>query len=108
MARFRVKLLQDGEKASSYFCNLEKRNYTSRSISSIKRRAGQTVFNQKKKKKKKKKNIYIYIYIYILEEIKAWNTNMYHHKKMTSVDLRTLLSNAPPLTYEKKKIMKDK
>ena len=33
VVRSRVKWLQDGERASRYFCNLEKRNYTSRSMS---------------------------------------------------------------------------
>ena len=33
MVRSRVKWLQDGKRASRYFCNLEKRNYTSRSMS---------------------------------------------------------------------------
>ena len=47
MVRSRVKWLQDGERASRYFCNLEKRNYTSRSMSFIETRDGQAVFSQK-------------------------------------------------------------
>ena len=47
MVRSRVKWLQDGKRASRYFCNLEKHDYTSRSMSFMQRRDGQTVFSQK-------------------------------------------------------------
>ena len=47
MVRSRVKWLQDGLGASRYLCNLEKHNYTSRSMSFIATRNGQTVFSQK-------------------------------------------------------------
>ena len=47
MVRSRVKWIQDGERASRYFCNLEKRDYTSRSMSFIETRDGQTIFSQK-------------------------------------------------------------
>ena len=66
MVRSRVKQLQDGERASRYFCNLEKRNYTSRSMSFIETRDGQTVFSQKE----------------ILDETKAFYENLYSQKEL--------------------------
>ena len=64
MVRSRVKWLQDGERASRYFCNLEKRNYTSRSMSFIEARDSQTVFSQKD----------------LLVETKAFYENLYSKK----------------------------
>ena len=60
----RVKRLQDGKRASRYFCNLEKRNYTSRSMSFIEARDSQTVFSQKD----------------LLVETKAFYENLYSKK----------------------------
>ena len=86
MVRSRVKWLQDGERASRYFCHLEKRNYTSRSMSYIETRDGQTAFCQKE----------------MLDETKASYENLYSQKETVDVDLRTLLSNAPSLTHEER------
>ena len=86
----RVKRLQDGKRASRYFCNLEKRNYTSRSMSFIETRDGQTVFSQKE----------------MLDKTKASYENLYSQKETVDVDLRTLLSNAPSLTHEEREMIK--
>ena len=86
MVRSRVKWLQDGERASRYFCHLEKRNCTSRSMSYIETRDGQTAFSQKE----------------MLDETKASYENLYSQKETVDVDLRTLLSNAPSLTHEER------
>ena len=46
IVRSRVKWLQVGEKASRYFCNLENRNYTSKSMCFIQRNNGDVGFDQ--------------------------------------------------------------
>ena len=86
MVRSRVKWLQDGERASRYFCHLEKRNCTSRSMSYIETRDGQTAFSQKE----------------MLDETKAFYENLYSQKETVDVDLRTLISDAPSLTHEER------
>ena len=47
MIKSRAKWLQDGKKVISYFCNLESRKYTSKSMAFLKRYDGKTVFDQK-------------------------------------------------------------
>ena len=86
MVKSRVKWFQDGKRASRYFCNLEKRNYTSTSMSFIETRDGKTVFSQKE----------------ILDETKAFYENLYSQKETVDVDLRTLISDAPSLTHEER------
>ena len=88
MVKSRVEWFRDGKRASRYFCNLEKRNYTSSSMSFIETRDGKTVFSQKE----------------ILDETKAFYENLYSQKETVDVDLGTLLSNAPSLTHEEREI----
>ena len=83
---FRVKWLQDGERASRHFCNLEKYNYTSRSLSFIETR---DVFSQKE----------------ILDQTKAFNESLYSQKETVNVELRTRFSNAPSLTHEEREFI---
>ena len=43
----RLKWLEDGEKPTKYFCNLEKRNFTEKTIRKLKLANGATLINQK-------------------------------------------------------------
>ena len=89
VAKSRVKWLQDGEKASRYFCNLENRNYTSKSMCFIQQNNGDVVFDQEE----------------ITEETKNFYVNLYSHWETIDVDLKRVAQNAPLLTIEDRKII---
>ena len=55
VVRSRVKWLQDGGKASRYFCSLENRNYTSKSMCFFEKNNGDMVFDQKETMEETKK-----------------------------------------------------
>ena len=84
IVRSGVKWLQDGEKASRYFCNLENRNYTSKSMCFIQWNNGDMVLDQEE----------------IMEETKNLYVNLYSQQETTDVDLKRVAPNAPLLTME--------
>ena len=45
--RSRANWLKDGEKASKFFCNVEKHNYTEKTIKKLKDNDGNNIYNQK-------------------------------------------------------------
>ena len=47
LIRSRLKWLEDGEKPTKYFCNLEKRNFTEKTIRKLKLANGSTLIDQK-------------------------------------------------------------
>ena len=83
--RSRAKWLQDGEKVRS-FCNLESRNYTSKSMAFLERDDGTAIFDQKE----------------ILEEVKHFYETLYSHRDMLEVDLKETLPDTPILSHEDK------
>ena len=89
IAKSRVKWLQDGEKASRYFCNLENRNYTNKSTCFIQPNNGDVVFDQEE----------------ITEETKNFYVNLYSQWETIDVDLKIVALNAPLLTMEDRKII---
>ena len=44
--RSRVKWIEEGEKPSRYFCNLESQNFISKQITKLERENGQIIYNQ--------------------------------------------------------------
>ena len=82
--RSRVRWLQEGEKVSRYFCNLENRNFCSKSLGFLERGDGSTIFEQKE----------------ILEEVKCFFTDLYSHRDIAEVDLTEVLTDTPVLTNE--------
>ena len=44
--RARVRWIDKGEKATNYFCNLENRNYTNRTVSFLEKQTEETIYKQ--------------------------------------------------------------
>ena len=86
MIRSRARWIEHGEKASSYFCHLEKRNFQSKRMTSLVR-DDQTEITDA---------------TMITEEIKTFYTNLYKSKENTNLDgeFSTLLRDLPKLTEE--------
>ena len=77
--RSRANWLKDGEKASKFFCNLEKHNYTKKTIKRLKHHDGNNIYNQKS----------------ILTEIKYFYEKLFAEEKSENkkLDLETLMKN---------------
>ena len=71
-----------GEKATRYFCNLEKRNFTNRTISFLERGDGQVITEQEN----------------ILAEVHDFYKNLYSHKDTKDIDLQKYKEEAACLT----------
>lgn len=96
--RSKVRWINDGEKVTKYFCNLENRNFTSKCMNSIKNKNGNILKKQSE----------------ILNETKLFYKQLYSKKNATEVNLNKLLNtfNLPkvescsksklegPLTYQ--------
>lgn len=80
--RSRVRWFQDGEKNSKYFCNLENRNFTNKSLSFLERDDGTVLTNQKT----------------ILTEVQNFYQQLYRHRDVADVDLHNVLGDAPVLS----------
>ena len=77
--RSRVNWLKDGENASKFFCNLEKYNYTEKTIKRLKDHEGNNIYNQKS----------------ILTEITKFYEKLFAEQKNENekLDLKTLMKN---------------
>lgn len=75
--RSKAKWIQEGEKPTKYFCNLENRHYVSKLMNSLKTNLGEILTNQDE----------------ILKETKAHYENLYKVKRTEDVSLPRLLSN---------------
>ena len=75
--RSRVRWISDGEKVTKYFCNLEKRNFVSKCMNSLKKNDGEIISDQSE----------------ILRETMQFYKKLYSKKDRNSTDLEALLSN---------------
>lgn len=86
--RAKAKWIEDGEKPSKYFTNLEKRHYVNKTITKLKNRSNVEVTDQKD----------------LLQEMKSFYSDLYKDKddSLDVVDLDILLNNtdAPKLNEE--------
>ena len=82
--RTKTKWIDKGEKATRYFCNLENRNFTNRSISFLERPSGETLHQQED----------------ILNEVTNFYSNLYEEKTVQNVDLNQIIKDAPFLNDE--------
>ena len=82
IVRSKVQWVKDGEKATKYFCNLEKRNFTNRTISFLERSDGQAITEQEN----------------ILAEVHDFYKNLYSHKDTKDIDLQKYKEEAVCLT----------
>ena len=83
--RSRANWLKDGEKASKFFCNLEKHNYTEKTTKKLKDNDGNNICNQKS----------------ILTEIKIFYEKLFAEQisENEKLYLKTLIKNYILLRY---------
>lgn len=84
--RSRIKWIQEGEKVSRYFCNLEKRNFVNKAMSSLEKDDGSLISDQSD----------------ILKEVQSFYENLYSWREVTNVDLEELIPDAPVLSDEER------
>ena len=77
------------KKQADIFCNLENRNYTSKSMCFIQRNNGDVVFDQEE----------------IIEETKNFYVNLYSQQGTIDVGMKRVAPNAPLLTTEDREII---
>ena len=79
LVRARAKIIEDDEKPSNFFCNLEKHNYTSKIIPKLETNNGKIVIDQHE----------------ILNETKIFYEDLYASKEshLTDIDLFELFRN---------------
>ena len=76
--RSKVRWINEGEKPSSYFCNLENRNYLDKAMHFLQRPNGETVSNQTD----------------IIKEVQDFYSNLYKKKDVKDIDLQTVIKEA--------------
>ena len=81
--RSRAKWIDQGEKVTKYFCNLENRNYVSKNMPNIWKNDGSKTTNQKE----------------IVEEVGSFYETLYEYKNVDNIDLNQVLyhSDIPKL-----------
>jgi len=77
LIRSRAKWIQEGEKPTNYYCNLENRNFVSKCMNTLTTQAGQHLHTQEE----------------ILSETKRHYQNLYKSNATEEVSLNELLSN---------------
>ena len=79
LVRARANIIEDDEKLSNFFCNLEKHNYTSKIIPKLETNNGKIVIDQ----------------LEILNETKIFYEDLYASKdsQLTDIDLFELFRN---------------
>ena len=80
--RSRVRWLQEGEKPTRYFCNLENRNFIDKTMPFIERDDGVIIYNQTE----------------ILSEVQTYYKSLYRYKNISNVSLEECLLDAPKLS----------
>ena len=82
LLRSRARWVEDGEKVSSYFCSLEKRNYINKSIGKVTLPDDSTITNKKD----------------IVNEFNKFYKNLYSKKDVRDAAVSDLVDNLPQLT----------
>ena len=81
-----MQWIKDGEKATKYFCSLEKRNFINKSISFLDKGDGEIITEQET----------------ILKEVYSFYKNLYSFKDTNEIDMTPLKKEAVTLTPEDK------
>ena len=91
MTRSRAKWIEQGEKTSKYFCNLENRNYVSKSMPHLWKADGTKTTEQKE----------------IVNETKTFYENLYSPRPVTDINLSEILNSTdiPKLNNTEKKMI---
>jgi hypothetical protein len=87
--RSRVRWINDGEKNSKYFCNLENRNYLDKALHCVQKESGEIITAQEK----------------ILAETKLFYEQLYQTRNVEEIDLSVEIDNHPSLTDNEKESM---
>ena len=69
--RSRAKWVEEGEKPTKYFCNLERRNFLNKTIKKVELEENRTIYNQSE----------------ILQQIKIFYENLYTCKDSELIDI---------------------
>ena len=80
--RSRVKWINEGEKVSKYFCNLESRNYLDKAMHFVENSNGDIVSEQGN----------------ILQEVKQFYEELYRQRQVEDIDLKANLKECPVLS----------
>jgi exonuclease III len=80
--RSRARWLIDGEKCSNYFCSMERRNFTDKSMCFLQKDDGNILSEQTD----------------ILKEVKNFYQDLYNIRQVKEIDLHQKLTDAPNLT----------
>ena len=81
LIRSKARWVEDGEKISSYFCNLEKRNYTNKRITKLTNH-DETQITDK---------------IEILNAVKSFYEKLYEKREVENIEINELVSNIPKI-----------
>ena len=84
LLRSRARWVSEGEKISSYFCNLEKRHYVSKNMARLIDKHDRVLTNQKD----------------ILQEVQDFYQTLYREKVVENSEIRDLVQNVPTLDEE--------
>ena len=82
--RARTRWIDKGEKATSYFCNLESRNFTNRTVSFLEKQSGEILDKQED----------------ILNEVTNFYSKLYEEKLVHDIKLEEIIQDAPCLKQE--------
>ena len=75
--RSRVKWLNEGENPTNYFCNLENRNFMSKTMNCLLSSAGNVLKSQSE----------------VLKEVELFYRNLYSYREVDQVNLEDILHN---------------
>ena len=87
LLRSRARWIAEGEKASNYFCNLEKRHYVSKNMPKLIDQHENTVTNQND----------------IVKEVQNFYSSLYRDQEVESCEIRDLVNDIPSLSEEEGK-----
>ena len=79
--RCKANWINEGEKPTRYFCNLENRNFIDKSVSFLEMPSGEIIDDQKG----------------ILREVEMFYSSLYSQKEVRDVDISTIIDEAPKL-----------
>ena len=82
LLRSRARWVQDGEKITSYFCSLEKRNYLNKSMNKLLLDNGEETTDKR----------------IIIDEVKTFYNNLYSQRDVEDVAMSDLVNNIPSLS----------
>ena len=90
LVRSRANWINEGEKPTHYFCNLENRHFINKTVSFLERSNGEVIENQTD----------------ILKEVENFYSSLYSKKQVTNVDISNIIFDAPKLPIQDVDLLK--